>query len=177
MGECTLREGFLRRFLNFGLQSLLVATLLGLLAPLCAADNNNPITLDTSETLFAVLTAMNTCGYDVDLNASDAQRLNIRAEVQRNLRESEEAQGIVTAMCDSYQAHRSRDATHDLAQYVSLALYLEGPPNFLPRVKEEELPPDAEPIAAFGTMLERFYEKAGLHGIWERHRADYARLV
>ena len=56
--------------------------LLGLLAPLCAAESNNRITLDTSETLFAVLTAMNTCGYNDDLNISDAQRLNIRAEVE-----------------------------------------------------------------------------------------------
>jgi len=139
VAECILREAFLRRFLNYGLRVSLAATLLGLLAPLCAADNNNPISLDTSETLFAVLTAMNTCGYDADLNASDAQRLNIRAEVQRNLRESEEAQGTLTTMCDWYQAHRGRDATHDLSQYVSLALYLEGPPHFLPKVKEEEL--------------------------------------
>ena len=177
MAEFILLEGFLRHFPNCGLRVSVVATLLGLLAPLCAADNNNPITLDTNETLFAVLTAMNACGYDVDLNASDAQRLNIRAEVQKNLRESEDAQGTLTTMCDFYQAHRGRDATHDLSQYVSLALYLEGPPHFMPKVKEEELPPDAEPIAGFGALLEQFYEKAGLHAIWERHRTDYARLV
>lgn len=39
------------------------------------------------------------------------------------------------------------------------------------------MPPDAAPIAAFGAVLERFYEKAGLHGIWERHRANYAALM
>ena len=95
----------------------MVAALLGLLAPVCLADNNNPITLDTSETLFAVLTAMNTCGYDVDLNISDAQRLNIRAEVQKNLKGSEEAQAAADAMCEWYQAHRGKDAAHDLSQY------------------------------------------------------------
>ena len=172
-----LREGFLSRFLVFGLRTFLVAALLGLLAPLCAADANTPITLDTSEILFTVLTAMNTCGYDVDLNHSDAQRLNIRAEVQRNLRESEDAQAAVSTMCDWYQAHRGRDAAHDLSQYISLALYLEGPPHFLPRIKEDEMPPDAAPVATFGTFMEQFYEKAGLHGIWERHRANYAALM
>ncbi len=154
-----------------------MAALVGLLAPLCVADNNNPITLDTSETVFAVLTAMNTCGYDVALNVSDAQRLNIRAEVQRNLQGSDEAEAARTTMCEWYQAHRGRDAAHDLSQYVSLALYLQGPPQFLPRVKEDELPPDAVPIAAFGALLEKFYDKAGLHGIWERHRTNYASLV
>jgi hypothetical protein len=157
---------------------MLVAALLGLPAPLClAAGTGTPITLDTSETLFAVLTAMNTCGYDVDLNVSDAQRLNIRAEVQRNLRESEEAQGTMTAMCDWYQAHRGKDLLHDLSQYVSLALYLQGPPQFLPKVKEDDLPPDAAPIAGFGAQLEKFYDKAGLHAIWERHQKNYAALV
>ena len=154
-----------------------MAALLGLLAPFCVADNNSPITLDTSETVFAVLTAMNTCGYDVDLNISDAQRLNIRAEVQRSLQGSDEAEAARTTMCEWYQAHRGRDAAHDLSQYVSLALYLQGPPQFLPRVKEDELPPDAVPIAAFGALLEKFYDKAGLHGIWERHRTNYAALV
>jgi len=151
--------------------------MLGVLAPLCAADNPNPITLDTSETLFAVLAAMNTCGYDAGLSISDAQRLNIRAEVQNNLRESEEAQGAVNDMCDWYQSHRSKDTIHDLSQYVSLALYIQGPPHFMPKVKEDDLPPDAAPIAGFGALLEKFYEKAGLHGIWERHRANYAALI
>jgi len=176
-GVLILREGFLKRFLSSSFRGLWLAAMLGLLVPLCAADNPTPITLDTSETLFTVLAAMNTCGYDVSLTISDAQRLNIRAEVQRNLRESEDAQISMTEMCDWYQAHRGRDLVHDLSQYVSLALYLQGPPHFLPKVNEDDLPPDAEPIAGFGALLEKFYDKAGLHAIWERHRANYAALI
>jgi hypothetical protein len=176
-----LREGFLSRFflsrfLGCGLRGSIVAAGLGLLAPVCLADNP-PITLDTSETMFAVLTALNTCGYDVNLNISDAQRLNIRAEVQKNIQGSDQAQAATGAMCDWYVAHKSKDPAHDLSQYVSLALYLQGPPQFLPKVKEDEMPPDAAPIAGFGAQLEKFYDKAGLHGIWEKHRANYAALV
>jgi tetratricopeptide (TPR) repeat protein len=159
------------------LVALSIAALLGLLAPVCVADNPNPITLDTSETLFAVLAAMNACGYDVDLNVADAQRLNIRVEMQRNMRSSDEAQAALGTMCEWYQAHRGKDSAHDLSQYVSLALYLQGPPHFLPKGKEDEMPPDAAPIAAFGALLEKFYDKAGLHSIWEHHRANYAALV
>jgi tetratricopeptide (TPR) repeat protein len=162
---------------RLGLQSLLAAAVIALLAGVSAADNNTPITLDTSETLFAVLTAINTCGYSVGLNISDAQRLKVRSEVQRNLAASYEAQTTMTSMCDWYQDHRAGDDLHDLSQYVSLALYLQGPPHFLPRVKEEDMPPDAAGLSEFGTKLEPFYEKAGLHGIWERHRADYAALM
>jgi hypothetical protein len=171
------REEFLIRSQFSGFRVFVMACLVGLAGSVYAAENNSPITLDTSETLFTVLTAMNTCGYDLNLSGSDAQRLNIRAEVQRKLRESEEAQEAVSAMCDWYQGHRGIDPAHDLSQYISLALYLEGPPQFLPKVKEDDMPPDAAPIAAFGTHLERFYDKAGLHAIWERHRANYAALV
>ena len=120
---------------------------------------------------------MNSCGYDVDLNISDAQRLNIRAEVQRNLRESEEAQAALASMCDWYQTRKGKDPQRDLSQFVSLSLYLQGPPHFLPKVKEDEMPPDAVPIAKFGVLLEQFYDKAALHSIWEAHRATYAAMV
>ena len=177
-----LREGFLSRIFNaaklgIGLRVSVVAAVLGLLGPVCAADNSTPITLDTSETLFVVLAAMNICGYDAALNTSDPQRLNVRAEVQRNLRDSEDAQAAVANMCEWYVSNKGRDPQHDLSQFVSLALYLQGPPQFLPRVKEDDMPPDAGPIAPFGAMLEKFYDKAGLHSIWERHRANYQAMV
>src|SRR6266536_4598422 len=88
--------GILSRFLSSWLRGLLVVAAVGLLGQVCLADGNNPITLDTSETVFTVLTAMNSCGYNVSLNISDAQRLNIRAEVEKNLKGSEEAQAAMT---------------------------------------------------------------------------------
>ena len=39
------------------------------------------------------------------------------------------------------------------------------------------MPPDAAAIAGFAPLLDRFYEKAGLHAIWDRHRRDYAALT
>lgn len=154
-----------------------MAAAVGLGASLCLADNNNPITLDTDETLFAVLAAMNTCGYDAGLNAADPLRASIRDEIRKNLEGSEQGQASMAGMCEFYLAHRNIDAIHDLSQYVSLALYLQGPPHFLPKVKEDDLPPDAMPIAGFGALLEKFYEKAQLHSIWERHRTNYAALI
>lgn len=175
-----LREGSLSlfsvRLRSIAPRSVLLAAFVALTSLWCPADNN-PITLDTSETLFTVLTAMNTCGYDADLNISDPQRSAIRNEVQRNLRESPDAHEVVTTMCEWYDTHQARDAAHDLSQYISLALYLDGPPHFMPRVKEDMLPPDASQIANFGKQLEQFYDKAQLHGIWERHRQNYAALV
>ena len=132
------------------------------------------ITLDSNETIFAMLAALNTCGYDQDLTISDVTRSKVRAEIQKNLLGSEEAEAARTALCEFYQGHVvSSDANRNLSQYISLALYVDGPPHFLPRTKEEDLPPDASAVALFGKLLEPFYEKAGLHSIWERHRNDY----
>ena len=87
-----LREEFLSRFLGSGFRACIVAAFLGLLAPL-RGRRTLPSRWTPARPCSAVLTAMNACGYDANLNGSDAQRLNIRAEVQRNLRDSEEAQG------------------------------------------------------------------------------------
>ncbi len=147
---------------------------MGLLDLSGAAEERSPITLDSSETIFSVLAALNSCGYDQDLVMSDATRSNVRAEVQRALRQSDEAESARTALCEFYQAHTpDRNNYRSLSPYISLALYMDGPPHFVPRLKEEELPPDAGSVAAFGALLERFYDKANLHSIWERHRSDY----
>jgi tetratricopeptide (TPR) repeat protein len=137
-------------------------------------DRSTPITLESSETIFSVLAALNSCGYDQDVTISDATRSNVRAEVQRVLGGSLEAEAAQTALCEFYQTHTpDRNTNRSLSPYISLALYMDGPPHFKPRTKEEDLPPDADAITLFGTLLERYYEKVGLHSIWERHRKDY----
>jgi tetratricopeptide (TPR) repeat protein len=173
----TLREDFLSRFLGSMLRLAFLAAAIGLGAQLSLADSSNPITLDTSETIFTVLAAMNTCGYDADLKVSDPLRATIRDEIQKVLRQSANAQETAASMCLWYDAHRTSDAAHDLSQYVSLALYLEGPPHFLPRVTEDNLPPDAAVISDFSKQLELFYSAAQIHAIWMRHRLNYAALV
>ena len=78
-------------------------------------QNQSMITLDSSETIFSVLTALNACGYDQDLTISDATRSNVRAEVQRNLRDSEEAEAARTELCDFTQNHvASKDPNRNI---------------------------------------------------------------
>jgi len=90
-----------------------------------SAQERSPITLDSSETLFSVLTALNSCGYDQDLTTSDATRSNVRAEVQRVLAESEDAEAARTALCEYYQSHTpERNTNHSLSPYISLALWM-----------------------------------------------------
>ena len=143
-----------------------------------AVPSNQPsVQLDTSETLFAVLTAINVCGYDEELGLSDPLREQIRGEVSQAIQQSEEAKETATAMCQFYEQHRQPDSSKTLAQYVSLALYLNAPPALTPKVKEADLPPDAARLTGVPPLIQRFYEKAGLHDIWQRHRQAYSALT
>jgi hypothetical protein len=141
------------------------------------AQNQPNFSLETSEALFTVLTAINTCGYDQELSGSDPLRAQIRSEVAKAIENTAGAQEVVTPLCTLYRRHQTGDPSRDLSEFVSLALYLEEPPAFALKVKPGELPPDAEVVADFVPPMKAFYEKIGLHAIWERHRERYTELT
>ena len=141
------------------------------------AQNRPQVSLETSETLFTVLTAINTCGFDQELNASDPLRAQIRLEVGKAVQDAAAAQDVVGPMCSFYRQHQAAEPAHDLSHYVSLALYLENPPAFALKVPQAELPPDADVVADMVPLMQAFYQKIGLHAIWERHRARYSELT
>lgn len=144
---------------------------------MCLAADTPKIALDNSETLFSVLTAVNTCGYDQELDNSDPLRSQIRSEVARIISASQDTAAAKDEMCQFYREHQQQDPSRELAQYVSLALSLDGPPNFAFKGKEGEVPPDAARLVGFGPLLLKFYQSAGLHDLWLRHRPQYEGLV
>ena len=99
------------------------------------AQSRPQVSLETSETLFTVLTAINTCGYDQELSVSDPLRAQIRPEVAKAVDDTAGAQEVIGPMCAFYRQHQGTDASRDLSQYVSLALYLEEPPAFTLKVE------------------------------------------
>ena len=141
------------------------------------AQNRPQVSLETSETLFTVLTAINTCGFDQELNVSVPLRAQIRSEVGKAVQDAAAAQDVVGPMCSFYRQHQAAEPAHDLSHYVSLALYLENPPAFALKVPQTELPPDAEVVADMVPLMQAFYQKIGLHAIWERHRERYKELT
>jgi len=140
-------------------------------------QNTPKVTLDTSETVFTILTSINACGYDEQLNASDPIRAQIRAEVAHAVKSSDESQQAANLLCAYYHSHLLADPARELSRYVSLALFLDGPPNFVPKLAEIDLPPDAGSVVGFAKLAANFYETAGLHAIWQRHRSTYSALA
>src|ERR1700731_4914416 len=104
------------------------------------------ITLETSEPLFYVAVALNTCGYDADLAASSPIRQKIRDEINTQVAASAAARTSRDALCSYVREHTLADGSLNLAQYISLALYLSQPPELTPTVDQTELPPDSTQV-------------------------------
>src|SRR5207237_8016320 len=112
-------------------------------------------------------------GHAQGLGASAAIPRQVRSEVARGISSSAEAATATRELCRFDQDHSQPDASRVLSQYISLALVLEGPPNFNPKAKQAELPPDAVRVLGIAPLLKTFYEKTNLHQIWLRHRNQY----
>jgi tetratricopeptide (TPR) repeat protein len=146
-------------------------------APTAAAQQTTKIRLDSNETVFATLAAINSCGYDNDLAESDPVRAQVRSQVAQNVARSAEAQTAQQRLCAFYQDHQPGNAARNHAQYISLALYLDAPPKFDPIVRESDMPPDAAYVLGFLPLLRQFYQAAGLRDIWRAHQKDYDALI
>ena len=134
------------------------------------------VSLDVSQPMFAVLTAMNACGYDSDLGDSNAIRSEVRAEVAESVK-SARADEALRRMCAFYNEHTQPESSRQLAQYVSLALYLGDPPAFTPSVTEADMPPDALYVLGFVPLLQNFWVTADMNRIWRKHEHQYETLV
>jgi hypothetical protein len=158
-------------------RTILILILAGLALstqPLLA--QNDPVTINHDETLFTVLAAINNCGYDAEMAASDGLRGVVRGEIGHNVEQSDTAKGAANAVCGFYRDHQQANDTRTLSQYVSLALYMNPAPAFTTKVKEADLPPDASGVLGLIPLLSKFYSEVGVHQIWESHAAGYQEL-
>ncbi|MDE3103939.1 MAG: hypothetical protein KGK08_02080 [Acidobacteriota bacterium] len=135
------------------------------------------ITLETSEPLFDLATALNTCGYDADLEHSAPVRMAIRREINDTLAASAEARTSRDAICKYIHEHTLADSGRNLAQYVSLAAYLTPPPELTTSVDITDLPPDSTQVVEILPLLRTFNEKLQVHALWVEHRPEYEALV
>ncbi len=142
--------------------------------PPAVIDPTGPqIGLETSEALFDVAVALNTCGYDTGLQDSDPLRQHVRDQVNAAVAASPAAQDTRDQLCTFVRQHRLSDASHDLAQYVSLALYLTPPPELTTSVELTEMPPDSTQVVDILPLLRKFAQQTELHLIWVTDRPQY----
>jgi hypothetical protein len=135
------------------------------------------ITLETSEPLFYIAVALNTCGYDADLATSAPVRSKIRDEINSEVAASAAARTSRDALCTYVRDHTLADSGLNLAQYISLALYLSPPPELTPIADETELPPDSTQVVNILPLLRTFADDVHLNALWVEHRPEYEDLT
>jgi tetratricopeptide (TPR) repeat protein len=133
--------------------------------------------LEVNETFFSLAAALNSCGYDAGLAESLALRQQVRADLQAAVSKSPEAQQRHAALCQFWTEHQQAGAEEDVAPYVSLALDLGPPPAFSTTLPEADLAPDAARVLGVVSLLQKFYQAAGMHAIWQKYEAQYQALV
>jgi hypothetical protein len=146
--------------------------------PPALVDPNGPaISLQTSAALFYVAAGLNACGYDDELEASDPIRLHVREQMKVALEASEAARTARDGLCAYIAQHRLSSSTRDLAQYISLALYLTPPPELALSVPVTDLPPDSTQVVEVLPLLRDFANAVGLNAIWFSNKAAYDEQV
>jgi Flp pilus assembly protein TadD len=131
------------------------------------------ISLQTSEAVFDIAVALNACGYDNGLADSDPIRAHIREQVDQATEQSPEARQAHYHLCQYIDLHRQAEAGRDLAQYISLALYLTPPPELATSVDTTDLPPDSTQVENVLPLLRDFADAIHLHAIWIENRPAY----
>jgi hypothetical protein len=124
------------------------------------------ISLISSEPVFVMAAALNACGYSEGLEDSAPVRKHIRDEMNQALAQSEDARAKRDALCLYIAQHRMTGSERDIAQYISLALYLTPPPELELTADLTEMPPDSTQVAEIVPVLRAFVAAVDLHGIW-----------
>jgi len=124
------------------------------------------ISLVSSEPVFLMAAALNACGYDEGLEESAPVRKRVRDEMNEALARSEEARDRRDKLCLYIAQHRMTGSEHDIAQYISLALYLTPPPEMETSEELTEMPPDSTQVVEIVPLLKDFVAAVDLHGIW-----------
>jgi tetratricopeptide (TPR) repeat protein len=129
--------------------------------------------LDSNQTLFFVLAAINAAGYDEQANSSTNNPL--RARVREYL--SKQNPPSLAPLRRFVRDHRPRNAAAELSQYISFALWSKGAPDFTWANPDLPAPADADALYEFPPVLAAFYREANLGGLWPQVQAEYESAI
>jgi hypothetical protein len=129
--------------------------------------------LDSSETLFYVLAAINAAGYDEQ--ADSPTNSPLRARVREYL--TKQNLQSLAPLRRYVRDHKPRNPGAELGQYISFALVNKGKPDFTPANPDLPQPLDADSLYDFPAVLAAFYQEAKLGVLWQQAQPDYERAL
>lgn len=137
------------------------------------AEGGPQVSLETSEAMFDIGVVFNACGYNDGLSISQPVRMQIRQQVEQDVAQSQQATALRDKLCSFIANHQFGSSAQNLAQYVSLALFLTPPPSLKLSVPLQQLPPDASGVEQILPLLRQFLSATQMHVIWVNNRLAY----
>ncbi len=120
--------------------------------------------------VFAVMAALNLAGFDID--ADKLKPDSVRALVRRRLADiNPELKERIAGFCKSHDTEQ--DPHQRQSKYISYALLLNGPPQFVLAARPEELPPDAQSLMGLESLVAELWRAGGLEKLWDEVRPKY----
>jgi tetratricopeptide (TPR) repeat protein len=124
----------------------------------------------TDVRVFAVMSAANAAGFDLD--AEDLTGDPVRKLLRERMR------GIDADLLQRLRAfYQSKgdagDPVNNQGRYISLALLLNGPPQFQLAIKADEVPAEARAVAGFEPLVAETWQKGNLAQFWTEVRPIY----
>ena len=148
---------------------VLVASLL--LTPASAQQPQGQ--LDASPTLFTVMAALNASGFDEGVNSPNTHPLR-RQMLEWVARRNPPS---LARIRDFISSRRADTPAAELSRYVTLALSLDGPPNFKPRFHAQLMPPETVPLEGLIPLLARFYQEAEIEEAFRRAQPYFEQVI
>ncbi|HTV05421.1 MAG TPA: hypothetical protein VME86_08630 [Acidobacteriaceae bacterium] len=146
-------------------------------APALIDASGPTVSLTDSEAFFDIGVALNACGYNTGLEESNPIRARVRLQVNQAIDQSAKARDDRDQLCAFIDQHHLADPSLDLAQYVSLGLYVTPPPELKPSTDEPDMPPDSTQVIGILPILRQFATDIDLHVIWITDRPAYDAIL
>jgi tetratricopeptide (TPR) repeat protein len=124
----------------------------------------------TDVRVFAVMSAANAAGFDLD--AEDLAGNPVRKILRERLRGLDA--DLLQRLRAFYQSQGdSGDPVNNQGRYISLALLLNGPPQFQLAIKADEVPVEARAVTGFEPLVAETWQKGNLDQLWTEVRPIY----
>jgi hypothetical protein len=129
--------------------------------------------IETSQQLFDTMCALWAAGFSTEANL--AAMPPAWAGVAQKMAKM---QGPATeAVREYYKQHEHNDRATTLSRYISFAMVVGPPPDFVYTMRREDMPPDVLAIEDFNDVLAKFHKEAQLDLLWGQMQPGYDPIV
>jgi len=138
--------------------------------PPAPVENLANVSFNADIRVFAVMAALNAAGYDYE--TPDRQMSAARQFVRQEVKKADPK--LLGRLESFYIEHRQNmDPVRQAAAFVSLALLIEGPPEFRLAVSKKDLPEDVLQVVGFEELVRDLFQQVNLARLWNACQAYY----